>query len=135
MKRIWIAAVLAVSLTANAAAQHPSTLTLSCSGTYAFGNANPVPSGALGLIVGNGVISFMWYTPVRIISTTQTEIDFDGNATSTGIAGITTKSEVSGSVDRVTGLASITVTTLDYSGKNARADVFNLTCRPARQMF
>jgi hypothetical protein len=48
MKRLILVLAMSTLPLAAHTQQVAATLTLSCSGTYAFGNSNPVPSAALG---------------------------------------------------------------------------------------
>lgn len=119
-----------------AAAQQPSSITLSCSGTgklmMASDDAKPDQITNVGMIVDfrAKTVTFDNYT-VPIERADSTMVLFRGSVAMTYANTKLKPVQVDGSVDRITGSASVTFTH-ERVGDNATWD---LNCKPATRMF
>jgi hypothetical protein len=127
---------LLVPLLMPAAAQQPTTITLSCNGTSklmtAGDDTKPNPITNLGMIVnfGERTVSFMSYhIPFESIDNTQ--VLFHGTQARNYEGSKLTPVTVDGSVDRVTGAASVTFTFVRFESNQT----WDLMCKPAKQLF
>jgi hypothetical protein len=128
-------ALLALTLPAGAQEQ-TATITLSCNGTNKLtamtaADQKPDPITNLGIIVNvaDRTVTFSEYV-VPITSITATEVSFIGKQTKP-VAGAKSKPfTVSGTIDRVTGYASI-----NWSYRFGNNSSWELTCRSTTRLF
>jgi hypothetical protein len=129
MKVIFVALLSALPLLP-VQAQQENTITLSCNGTAkltAAADVKPDPVKGLGIVVSASerTVSFQgWTVPIK--SVTKTVVTFDGQA---GLKQM--PFEISGTIDRVTGWASIDFM-YEKVGNNSN---YELTCHPATRLF
>jgi hypothetical protein len=135
MKHVYIALLAALPLS-TVAAQQPTAITLSCSGTsrymMASDDAKPEPVTNIGMIVNfsDRTITFDSYR-IPFERTDSTIVLFHGDH-ALSYAGIKLKPvTIDGSVDRVTGAASVTFTH-EQVGSNS---TWELMCKPATRLF
>jgi hypothetical protein len=135
MNRIYLALLAVLPLSA-AGAQQPISITLSCSGTsklmMAGDDTKPDPVTNVGMIVNfsERTVTFDSYR-IPIERADSTMVLFHGDQTMS-YAGVKLKPvTVDGSVDRVTGAASVTFMN-ERVGDNSTWD---LLCKPAKQLF
>lgn len=124
MRKLIVIAAAISALRFAASAQQPTSQTLLCSGTYSMDNGqHSYPQGEMNIVVGNDSVTITGYSEVPITQVTQTKVDFSGQA-STSILGLSTTSDVSGSIDLMTGHTNITAS----NGKSPLQKILNLTC-------
>lgn len=119
------------------AAQQPTSITLSCNGTsklmMAGDDTKPDPVTNLGMIVnfGERTVSFLSYhIPFERVDNTM--VLFHGTTQAMSYAGTKLKPvTVDGSVDRVTGAASVAFLN-ERVGDN---QTWELVCKPAKRLF
>jgi hypothetical protein len=136
MKRVCAAVLLAALPLLPVRAQQPSSITLSCSGTsklmMAPEDTKPDPVTNVGMIVNfaDRTVTFDSYR-IAMERADGTMVQFNGQQ-AMSYAGIKMKPVlVSGSVDRVTGAASITFMH-ERVGDNS---TWELLCKPASRLF
>lgn len=135
MRRVCVALLVVMPLVP-VRAQQPTSITLSCSGTSklmtAADDTKPDPVTNLGMIVnfGERTVSFLSYRiPFERIDNTM--VLFHGTQ-AMSYAGTKLKPvTVDGSVDRVTGAASVEFMHVRV-GDNS---TWELVCKPAKQLF
>ncbi|MFY9957732.1 hypothetical protein [Bradyrhizobium sp.] len=135
MKKVCVA-VLAVLPIAAVGAQQPTSITLSCNGTSklmtAGDDTKPDPITNLGMIVNfsERTVTFNSYRiPIERVDNTM--VLFHGDQ-AMSYAGVKLKPvTVDGSVDRVTGAASVEFMH-ERVGDNS---TWELMCKPAKQLF
>jgi hypothetical protein len=135
----FASAIALLSLTLPAGAQEQiTTITLSCNGTNKLtattaADQKPDPIKDLGIIVNlaDHTVTFSEYV-VPITSITATEVSFSGKQTTRVVVpGVKPKPfTVSGTIDRVTGYASI-----NWSYRFGNNNDWELTCRPTKRLF
>jgi hypothetical protein len=135
MKPVYVALLAAWPLTA-VVAQQPTSITLSCSGTSklitAGEDTKPDPVTNLGMIVnfGERTVSFLSYhIPFERIDNTM--VLFRGTQAMSYAGSKLKPVTVDGSVDRVTGAASVEFTH-ERVGDNS---TWELLCKPVKQLF
>jgi hypothetical protein len=135
MRRVCVALLVALPLMP-VRAQQPNTITLSCNGTSklmtAGDDTKPEPVTNLGMIVnfGERTVSFLSFRiPFERVDNTM--VLFHG-AQAMSYAGTKLKPvTVDGSVDRVTGAASVMFLN-ERVGDN---QTWELVCKPTKQLF
>jgi len=135
MRGVCVVLLAALPLTA-VGAQQPTSITLSCSGTsksmVASDDVKPDPVTNLGMIVnfGERTVSFLSYRiPFERIDNTM--VLFHGTQAMSYAGSKLKPVTVDGSVDRVTGAASVEFMN-ERVGDN---QTWDLMCKPAKQLF